>query len=145
MKYLLIILIIFLSFDLLAQKNEISTSCSNVYCEKEIKQGIGFHYLHDKSQDRLAQGDYKLGFGVEKIIHGHNSFGLIVNTQIIDNLSFGVSPRIVFSENYYSFGFHVDCEYGVEMGPLCLGPCVHFSIHQNESHIGLGIHLGFGF
>lgn len=125
--------------------NEIAIANSVVYLltEKEYAYGMHLHYT------RKLIGDLGLGVGYEKIFddHSHNTFGLIANYRVKDNLSFAISPGISYSkgERKGKFAMHFESAYEFQIRDFHLGPSIEYSFDSDEQHLSIGLHVGYGF
>jgi hypothetical protein len=128
-------------------RNEIGVANSVVYFvnEKEISYGLHVHYTHT-----IAKTKFGIGAGYERIFdeHGHNTFGLAVIYSPVNRFNINLSPGLTFEDqNMADIGFalHLETSYEFEFKNFHLGPSLGFGYDAEDYHIGLGVHIGFGF
>lgn len=128
-------------------KNELGVSATPLLFlkEKEPSFGLHLHYLR-----QIKESPFSIGLGYERIFddHGHNTFGILAAYRPIDPLVLEFSPGLTIEDafpGHLHFGFHIEVAYEFEVGGLHIGPTVGFAHDPEDHHIGLGVHIGFGF
>ena len=113
----------------------------------EFNPGIHLHLMKSIGHANF----WKVGLGYE-FLNGdekHHSFYLPLAMQLFEGFTLSVAPGVVMAKedgvNESLLSGHVEGLYEFELGPLHLGPLIGFGFNRHESHIGLGIHAGFGF
>ena len=128
-------------------KNELGIANSIVYFakEKEFAYGLHLHIVRN-----IHHSKFGFGVGYERIFdeHKHNTIGLVVNYSLLDDLLISLSPGIAFEGNEFSnskFACSIETSYSFNVGILHLGPLLEFAYDQEDYHISLGLHIGYGF
>lgn len=127
-------------------KNEIGIANSPVYLvkEKELVYGLHLHYVRN-----LFHSKFGVGIGFERVFdeHKHNTIGIVGVYRPIGNLSLSVSPGITFEDGFEEsrFALHLESAYEWELGDFHVGPAFEFAYDQEDYHISLGLHVGYGF
>jgi len=127
-------------------QSEFGIAFSPVYFtnEKDIAFGMHVHYVYNIPNSKVG-----LGLGYERIFdqHKHNTFGLEAIYRPVEKLSLSLSPGLTFEENDSkpNLALHFETSYEFEVGEFHLGPAFEFAIDQEDIHLSLGVHLGFGF
>ncbi|MDZ7740574.1 MAG: hypothetical protein U5Q03_02150 [Bacteroidota bacterium] len=129
------------------QPNEFGLAAFPVYFmnKKEVAFGLHFHYLR-----LVGDSPFGWGLGYERIFdeHGHNTFGIVGSYRPIKHLSFNLSPGITFEDEDASeikFAFHIESMYDFEIGNVHIGPLIELAFDPEDTHISLGLHVGYGF
>ena len=112
--------------------------------EKEIAYGLHFHLVK-----RIAHSKFGFGLGYERIFdeHKHNTIGIVGAYNPIYNLHLAISPGVAFEGSgleHPRFAIHFESVYDWQIGEIHLGPLLEFAYDQEDYHISLGIHIGFG-
>ncbi len=127
-------------------KNEIALSNGPAWFlhEKELAFGVHFHYLRSIHDSRFS-----MGIAYERIFddHGHNTIGLASNYRITEYLNFSISPGVAFEDNNGEpkLAIHFETSYDFPLGSFHLGPAFDFAWDTEDSHISVGLHIGYGF
>lgn len=127
--------------------NEIGVSNGTVYFTNSSEFAYGFH-LHYTRSIRDTNFGFGLSFGHIFDDHGHTSLGLVASYEPVKKWVLGVSPGIVFEHQDFSKGeiaIHADFTYEFSINQFHLGPAVEFAAHHGDYHLGVGLHLGYGF
>jgi hypothetical protein len=160
LKHFIAILLSFSFFSVFAQsnglieksdnhehhKNEIAIANSPVYFpkDKEVEYGLHFHYVRNISDTKFG-----LGLGYEKIFgnHKHDTFGIVGCYSPIDNLVLNVSPGLTFENGSKTpiLSLHLETSYEFEYKDFHIGPAFECAFDSEDTHISLGLHLGYGF
>lgn len=151
--YLFITITIVLANQLMAEqisknshKHEISLGVISTHFIKEKENALGWqlHYIRS-----LGKTDFGIGIGYERILdgHGYNTLGFIFNLKPIENWSINLIPGIAYHDGglkHIEFAFHFESIYEFKIESLHIGPLIDYSFEEDENHISLGIHFGFG-
>jgi hypothetical protein len=127
-------------------KNEIGIAISPAYFikEKVLTYAMHIHYTHN-----IPKTKFGLGISFERIFLApkHSTFGLVLAYKPIEKLSFTLTPGVTYEdENPIAlFALHIETAYEFELGSFHIGPALEFAYDPNDYHIGLGIHVGYGF
>ncbi len=127
-------------------RNEIAISNAPVWFlnEKELAYGAHLHYLR-----AIPGSRFSIGVGYERIFdeHGHNTIGLTSNYRATEYLSFSISPGLAFEDKNGTpkLAVHFETSYDFSLGDFHLGPAFDFAWDTEDSHISLGLHIGYGF
>lgn len=161
MKLVLIFLLIIFSLYSLAQevnhsnehtgnhehhKNEIGMANSLTYFVKEkvFAYGLHLHYVRN-----IPESKFGFGLGYENIFdeHKHKTIGLEGTYRPIEKLCFGLSPGITMEGNSseVNFALHLETSYEFEIKHFHIGPAFEFAYDQEDYHLSLGLHIGYGF
>ena len=94
----------------------------------------------------------KFGFGIayERNFdqHKHNTIGLLASYNPVGGLHIDLSPGVTFEDHEPSelrFAFHAETAYNFDLGNFHLGPMLGFAFDPEDYHIGIGLHVGYGF
>ncbi len=129
-----------------SHKNELALAHSLAFFpnEKETAYGLHLHYVRS-----IANSKFGTGLGYERIFddHGHNTVGLIFSYRPVYELSFNVTPAVVFEDKDPKLraAMHLETAYEFILGPVHLGPIVDFGWDKEDYHYSIGLHLGIGF
>ena len=125
-------------------KNDIGIANAAVYLlgEKEFTYGLGAHYIRN-----IKNSDFGIGIAFDKILgeHNHNTIGVIFRYKPIKDLIINLSPGIIFEHKEAKFGMHLETSYVLDIYAFHIGPMLSFASDLDEAHLGLGLHLGYGF
>ena len=134
-------------------KNEIGVANAPVYYlkEKEFTYGLHFHFIRT-----IGESKFGLGLGYEQIFdeHEHKTIGIVGCFRPTHGLSINLSPGLTFEkhieddgtiETEKNLGAHLESAYEWDFGNLHIGPVVEFAYDQEDIHISLGLHIGYGF
>ncbi|NQY08433.1 MAG: hypothetical protein HRT71_02835 [Flavobacteriales bacterium] len=128
-------------------KNEIGIAHAAVYFvkEKEVSYGLHVHYVYT-----FAESKFGAGLSFENIFdeHQHRTFGILASYRPLDKLSFNVSPGITFegaSSSDPIFALHIETSYEFEIHNFHVGPVLEYAYDPNDSHMSIGLHVGYGF
>jgi hypothetical protein len=127
--------------------NEIGIANSIVYFvnAKETAYGLHLHYIHYFHQTKFGAG-----LGYERVFdeHKHNTFGVIGTYSPVNSLTLSFSPGITFEDEHsdeLKFACHFEVTYEFEIGDFHIGPVAGIASDPEDYHLGIGIHLGYGF
>jgi hypothetical protein len=127
--------------------NEIGIANSIVYfqSEKEFNYGLHLHYVRN-----IAHTKFGIGLAYEKIFdeHKHNTFGIAAIYRPIEGLNLNFSPGIATEGLDFSearIALHFETSYEFQLNNVHLGPAIELAWDQEDIHLSLGLHLGFGF
>jgi hypothetical protein len=127
-------------------KNEIGISNAPVYFLKEKSLAYGFHLHYTRNIPKTKLG---IGIGYERIFdeHKHNTFGIEAIIRPIEDLSLSVSPCVTFEDKdpVARFALHFETAYEFEIKEFHIGPAIEFAFDQEDYHLSIGLHVGFGF
>lgn len=128
-------------------KNEIGIANSLIYIleEKEFTYGLHAHFTRSFKESKFG-----IGVGFERIYddHKHNTIGVLLSYTPAENLALSISPGITWRDNNPSnlhFGLHFETLYEFEIGIFHVGPVAEIAYSEDDYHVSLGMHLGFGF
>lgn len=128
-------------------KYELGLANTSVYFvkEKEIAYGLHLHLIRN-----IKHSKFGFGIGYERIFdkHKHNTLGVIASYNPFGGLHISLSPGATFEDHEPSaikFAFHAETVYGFNVGNFHLGPLFELAYDQEDYHISLGLHLGYGF
>lgn len=129
-------------------REEIGIALSPVYNigEEEWVYGMHFHYLYHL----FANPKYAIGMGYEHLFdeHNHNFVGVIGSYAPIDHLVLSITPGLAFEggdDGHTDFGCHFEVLYEFAIKSLHIGPVFEMAYEPEGSHIGAGLHIGYGF
>lgn len=129
-------------------REEIGLALSPIYNlgEDEWVYGMHIHYLYHV----FLNPKYAIGMGYEHLFdeHGHDFFGIIGSYTPIDHLVLSITPGLAFEggeHKHTDFGCHFEVLYEFAISKFHIGPAFEVAYEPNGSHIGLGVHLGYGF
>lgn len=143
------------------QENEIGISGGAVYCPDHKEWGTGIHLHYFRLLDPHSK--WSLGGGIEGVWtdNPHFSVNIGAKYEVIDRLSIGLMPGIMFSkhkkhedsENYQgdsdyeaNFSLHVETVYDLfHWEKFHLGPAIDYSWAKDDSHFFFGIHAAYCF
>jgi hypothetical protein len=127
-------------------KNEIGISNAPVYFIKEKSLAYGFHLHYTRN---IAQTKFGFGTGYERIFdeHKHNTFGIEAIYRPIEDLSLSVSPCVAFEDKNpaENFALHFETAYEFEIKDFHIGPAIEIAYDQEDYHLSIGLHFGYGF
>ena len=130
-----------------AHKNEIGIANAPVYFigEKVISYGLHLHYVRS-----ISDSHFGIGLGYERIFdeHKHNTIGIVGSYRPTDQFSLNISPGVSFEGTENSdliFALHLESSYEWVFDQFHLGPVVEYAYDQEDQHISLGLHVGYGF
>jgi len=127
-------------------KNEIAIAISAPYFinEEKLSLSLHLHYIYS-----IPNTKFGIGVSYEAIVLDpkHNTFGLVTTYSLLEHLSLALSPGVSFEngDSKAFFSLHGEISYGFEIGKLHIGPVLEYSYDPNDTHISLGLHVGFGF
>jgi hypothetical protein len=127
-------------------KNEFAISNAPVWFmnEKELAYGAHLHYLR-----AIPNSRFSIGIAYERIFdeHGHNTIGLTSNYRVTEYLNFSLSPGLAFEDinGEPKPAIHFETSYDFPIGDFHIGPAFDFAWDTEDSHISLGLHIGYGF
>jgi len=128
-------------------KNEIGIANSPVYFinEKELAYGLHLHYVR-----AIRDTKFGVGLGYERIFdeHKHNTIGVVGAYSPVEQVTLNLSPGVSFEDAAGSavhFACHLEATYNIEIKNVHLGPVIEFAYDEEDYHISLGLHVGFGF
>ncbi len=128
-------------------KYELGVANSLVYFtkEKEVAYGLHLHFVR-----KIDHSDFGYGIAFEKIFdeHRHNFIGIVGSYSPFDRLHVNLTPGLAFEGNELSalkFAFHAESSYDFNFGNFHLGPLLELAYDPEDYHIGLGLHIGYGF
>ena len=113
--------------------------------EKETAYGLHLHLVRN-----IAHSKFGFGIAYERIFdqHKHNTIGLLASYNPVGGLHIDLSPGVTFEDHEPSelrFAFHAETAYNFDLGNFHLGPMLGFAFDPEDYHIGLGLHVGYGF
>lgn len=120
---------------------------SHISGEKGIDPGFHLHFLRQIGEQR----NWGVGVGFETLIKDnlHNSVNFLVNYHLFHFVSLNAGPGLVFEKlndkTEIAPAFHTEAVFEFDLNEIHIGPMVGFGFDKEDSHISLGIHLGFGF
>ncbi|MBX9851301.1 MAG: hypothetical protein K2X86_06025 [Cytophagaceae bacterium] len=127
-------------------KNEIGIASSAAYFKgNELSYSMHIHYIRNISGSKFG-----LGLSFERIFFTfkHNTAGVVIAYRPLEKLSLISSPGVTFEEDNLSnpvFTLHTEVAYEFEIGAFHIGPAFEFAFDPNDYHMGLGLHVGYGF
>lgn len=125
-------------------KNDIGIANSAVFLmgENEWAYGLDLHYIRN-----IKDSDFGLGVGVEKIFgeHNHTTIGVVGSYNIYEDWSINVTPGISFESDEVKFNAHLETSYVFDISVFHIGPVISVASDFKETHLGFGIHIGFGY
>lgn len=128
-------------------RHELGAANSLVYFTQEntFSYGLHMHYTYS-----IHESAFGLGAGYERIFdeHRHNNIGIHVIYRPVERLNLNLSPGIAFEgggEGNPKFALHFETSYEFPINNFHLGPSVEFAYDQEDFHISMGIHIGYGF
>ncbi len=171
MEYLRLVITLFICFctiSLLAddhhphRRNEIGFSGGAIYTLDHKVWGGGIHIHYFRTLGEYSR--WSLGGGLEQSWSDGNHFSVGVGTKyrIIDRLSIGIIPGIVFfkhdeddvhaghehekSDRDTRFSVHFEVVYDLfHWERFHFGPAIDYSLSKNDSHFMAGLHFAFCF
>ena len=153
-KYILMFAMIHIGMNLIAQKIEkhkeehhkndigIANGVVHILGENEFAYGLGVHYVRN-----IEDSNFGVGISYERIFgdHDHNTIGLICLYSPIKELIINLSPCITFEHEEVKFGTHVEISYIFDFSVFHIGPVISFATDMEDAHLGIGMHIGYGF
>lgn len=128
-------------------KYEIGVANSLVYFakEKEVAYGLHLHFVR-----KIDHSKFGYGMAYEKIFdeHSHNFIGIVGNYNPFNRLHINLTPGVTFEQNESSklkLAFHAETSYDFSFGNFHLGPLLELAFAPEDFHIGLGLHIGYGY
>ncbi len=129
-------------------RNELGIAIAPVHFikEGETSFGLHLHYIHN-----LANSKFGVGLGYERVFddHEHHTFGVVGSYRPIERLAVNLSPGLTYEGAEegapLNFALHLETAYEFEVDDLHIGPVLEFAYDQEDYHVALGIHIGFGF
>lgn len=128
-------------------KYELGVANSLVYLphEKEVAYGLHLHFVR-----KINHSKFGYGLAYERIFdeHAHNFFGIVGNYNPFERLHLNLTPGITLGEDELArpkFAFHTETSYDFNIGDFHIGPLLEVAIDAEDYHIGLGLHIGYGF
>ncbi|NIM91912.1 MAG: hypothetical protein GTO17_13305 [Candidatus Aminicenantes bacterium] len=115
--------------------------------EEKYMLGLGFEYEYVLPLlDRL----FGIGFASEVVFdeHKHYVVSLLIPIHPTRELTLFVAPGIMFidkEEIERRFAIHFGIEYEFDLEKIFLAPEFEIAFAEDDIHIMLGIHIGFGF
>jgi len=159
MKYKAIALIIFLALSVKSYTeeehdhyhkhydNEIAVANNLIYLpgEKEYSYGIHLHYLR-----YIEHSHWSFGLGFERVFddHGHNVISLIANYELLEHWHLLAAPGVSFrdeAESDLGLVIHIETLYEFVFGNFHIGPAAGVAFDIEDYHLGIGLHIGYGF
>ena len=128
-------------------RHEIGVANDAIYFIQEKIFSYGFHLHYSYT---IPKTKFGIGAGYERIFdeHQHNSIGINAIYQPIEGLHLNLSPGFAFegSEEFDPrFALHFEISYEFLIGDFHIGPTAAYGFDTEDSHLGLGIHIGYGF
>ena len=128
-------------------KHEVGMANSAVYffSEKTLNYGLHLHYTFHIPETR-----FRIGAGYERIFdeHRHNAAGINFIYEPVENLHLNLSPAVAFEgsgQDGLSFAIHFEVSYEFRINHIHIGPTTALGSDFEEVHMGLGLHIGYGF
>jgi hypothetical protein len=127
-------------------KNEIGIANAPVYFinEKDFAYGLHLHFVRS-----IPKTKFGFGLGYERIFdeHKHSTIGLVGSYRPLEGLSFNISPGVTFEAGNQTgiFAIHAETAYEFETKYFHIGPAFEFAYDKEDSHLSLGLHIGFAF
>ncbi len=158
MKRLLFIVFFVVNVFMLAAQNHSEHNHKNFHLGVGFNGAIvsgtsgivpGFHVHLLKQLQHFEK--WQVGIGYENMMADkvHHSINLPVGYNITEHLVLKVGPGFSFekedSKTELILSGHIECIYEFEFNKLHMGPIIGFGFDKHDSHIGLGVHAGFGF
>lgn len=109
----------------------------------------GFHIHVLKQLNHFEK--WQIGIGYENMMADkiHHSINIPVGYNITEHLVLKVGPGFSLekedAKTELILSGHIECIYEFEFNKLHLGPLIGLGFDKHDSHIGLGVHAGFGF
>lgn len=127
--------------------NEIAIANNLIYLpgEEEYAYGIHMHYLR-----YIEHSSWSFGLGYERVFdeHGHNVISLIANYELLEHWHLLASPGVSFSnetDSELGLVIHIETLYEFVFGNFHIGPAAGVAFDKEEYHLGIGLHIGYGF
>jgi hypothetical protein len=135
--------------DLDPHKYHIGIGIGGAHIFSENVQAPAFH-LHFLRQ-LGHHNQWGLGIGYEAIAdeHWHNGLNLLVNYRPVRFLSLLAGPGLVIGKHDGKTevlpAFHTEAVFEFNVAGLHIGPMIGYGRDKEDSHISVGVHVGFGF
>ncbi len=127
-------------------RHEIGVGNSAVYFlkEKSVHYGLHVHYSYAIPHTKIGVG---AGYEIVFSEHRHNMAGLTVIYQPVRGLNLNLMPGLAFheGEEHIDIALHFETSYEFMFGDFHIGPSVSVGWDPEDTHLGLGIHVGYGF
>lgn len=112
--------------------------------EKEFAPGFHIHAL------KLFNQKLGAGIGYEVILeeHPHQTFTVFGKYFITDFLSINAGPGITLpteEHNEYSLSGHIELATAFDIWQIHIGPMIGYGFGAEDSHVSIGIHMGWHF
>ena len=127
--------------------HEIGVSVSPVYFvkAKELSTALHLHYTYNFPETKFG-----VGLAYEHVFdeHKHNFWGVEASFRPVHPFSISLTPGLTYERNDFSekqFAMHLETAYEFELSHFHLGPALEFAYHNEDYHVSLGLHIGFGF
>lgn len=149
LKYILSIAAILLTLNIMAQnterkKNSIGFSDKAIYLSgpDKIANGICIHYNR-----RIKDSNFGIGANFDHVFgdYSHSSVGVVAHYEPLEGWEINVSPGITFEDDETKFSAHFEMGYGFKVSVFEIGPSVAYSTDFEDYHLGVGMHIGYGF
>lgn len=118
------------------------------FTEEKIMLGLGVEY------ERVLpfwDGLFGIGLAGEIVFdeHKHYVISLLIPIHPVREFSLFVAPGIMFIDEEEGlvrrFAVHLGAEYEFELDKIFLAPEIGLALAEDDIHLMLGIHIGFGF
>ncbi len=128
-------------------RNEIGLANSPVFLlnEKNLCYGFHIHYIKNINHSKFG-----IGLGYERIFdeHKHNTFGIVASYELIDKLTFNISPGLMLEDENLkkaNLAIHFETAYEFKIKYICIGPVFETAFDAKDIHMSIGLHLGIDF
>lgn len=103
------------------------------------------HYIYHFKETKFGAG-----LGYERIFdeHSHQTFGVVGSYRPIERWTLNVSPGFTIEGEENSdvlLAIHLETSYEFEFGNFHIGPVLEYAYDQEDYHISVGLHVGYGF
>lgn len=120
---------------------------AHIFSENVQAPAFHLHFLRQLGH----QNQWGLGIGYEAIAdeHWHNGLNLLLNYRPLRFLSLLAGPGLVIGKHDGKTevlpAFHTEAVFEFNAGGLHIGPMIGYGLDKEDSHITVGVHVGFGF
>jgi len=106
--------------------------------------------LHSHLMMSIPETLVSLGFGFERLFHSHahNTFGIVSQINVVDNLNIAISPGLTFDDSLSEMlgSIHFETVYNFMItDTFHLGPVAEVAVDAEDTHISLGLHTAWDF
>ncbi len=128
-------------------RHETGLAGSAVYLFKEGVFGLSTHLHYTYN---LAETPFGIGAGYEVIFteHRHHNIGIAAIYRPVEGLNLNLTPGIAWeggSSHGPVFALHFETSYEFQFHHWHIGPAISIGYDPEDYHLGLGIHIGYGF